>query len=633
MPSLTTNRTLDTYHYAIETHPASLQDSPVFNFEIALQSFPRAQIQRFRWTIRCSLLLLILSLISFSCTMIRETLKRYENPLYYGSKSEYLFAYVYFWELITTYTFSFSFVMIYFTFFDIHSRFENRNHLIFCITFYGIVNGIFVEIMYLSGAINELTSLHKLALNYKIFLPWVRDDVNDTFCKQILVCENFRFQIVYHNLIYGGVMPIIHCILIIVCEYIKFKCKRCLNINWYYVNTLYQPVFNRKIILVGWFVIYWFIWFVLLTFLFILQNLIPLIDQYWEYWFYTLLVSTSMAKFLLKKIARYIDQNRITMMQSFLVYKSYIYGQQHNESNDNNSNKSDDNNYNHNQKDQLIDANSNYNYNYNYNYAQNLLREQDFLVSQHRSRRTYSVQTLTATGDKNNHKYTVTSTINSTINMDSYIIFSFEWFNECLLSLIYWSIYYWFVSYSLNSYNENRFLFFVAYGVHLISEICQTTFIFSFVYYRCVDYITKYARKESKNNSNYMCLRRMSRLFKNIINDESNYFEISVRNSVDIMIRMFSSMTMGICMMILTLCEGKKVVRESDEGTFSNEIKGLFAAFILDCVYYTITLTINCCFYPKHAIIDIWQFVFTKHKKLFVMSWFACTMLAISVQQ
>lgn len=181
-----------------------------------------------------------------------------------------------------------------------------------------------------------------------------------------------------------------------------------------------------------------------------------------------------------------------------------------------------------------------------------------------------------------------TRTIN--INYTPVIIkqVSLELLIELVFDMIYFTNYYFYFIFELSKVSIITLLSRIVL-IHIFTEIIQSTVRFSKIYFNLALKVQKYLKSET---SNYI-----SRVLLRLIKDESNFDEWRIRQSVDMSLRIFSSIISFILNIIYTFGAGYQVWNR--HGFFKNKHdfhSGIFygcLAFVIDIVYFLLVFLIN----------------------------------------
>lgn len=522
--------------------------------------------------------ILFATVIMVVCSSVRfiQPLLFYQNNLFYESHL-YIITQIYtFFEYVATYTIAFTLISIMFTFYRINTNKQNKFHFVFCLIFYGIVNGVFLmlwvnyDFYYSQNKHSVSYSLHQSANDY-IFSKKLCHSIDSMPHVHSFSCTNFTLSLIYVNIVYCALMPLTHFITITMYESSLYLMKSktrarlsrhstinttdtdvsnvVMNIDVDYgynrlnsynqANKLESSQFKMqraRIKLSLLYVVFFVEWTILVSGLYFLQNMV--LD--FEIWYYCFLVSTSSMKYIMKKIARKIDQKRVML--------------------------------------DLLNININYN---------------NDLDQFH----------------------------------DDLLIFSFEWFVELLVSVIYWFIYYFWIYGSASTQdlnNLNHFFRFLVFTVmlHLFSEIFQTTLKISKLYFN----LTNTFIQSAKN------IPLVNLFVRNSNNISCNYLQWTVRNSIDIMIRFLASLVSGVFMLIYVATRGKHITYALED-TYEEYMLRLCIAFAADVLYFGLTLLINSKLHDNQCMIDIYCNIFSKHFRMWIISWICCVLLAKTMVQ
>ena len=439
-----------------------------------------------------------------------------------------------------------------------YTRFTNpKVHYFCCVFIYFIVNGI---LLYWTRC--DLYKKHGIW-----YFTLLKVD-----CKRIFNCDSFSFFYVYLQF-FIFFSPIFHCILI----YIVFWMKTTTRHD---ETDLPTREIRSQIKIITHLMFYWFVYLIFCLFALFYGNVkYTVFQKNWEEWFLGWIALTSCFKFILKKISRWIDKERV----KFMLLQS-ISTNQHRENG---------NAYRYSYR-SMCSSKS-----HNYKQSQELQMCKIDSLSQN--------QTLT---NKNyNYNYNCK-------------LFCMEWITELLLSLTYWFMYRaCYLSYMM-SLNQ-RGLLVTLILIHLMSESVETSLRLSKTYFDITD---KIIQMISTYDNWSICIFN-KRLYKKFLFDDSNYSQWTKRYSIDITIRFCVSIITGVYELIV-ICIAGKYQTVYDLNTSDKMKKAIEATLISlfgEIMYYGVAIALHSACDSDNLIgncISVWKMYGREFTLVFVSSLF-----------
>ena len=162
---------------------------------------------------------------------------------------------------------------------------------------------------------------------------------------------------------------------------------------------------------------------------------------------------------------------------------------------------------------------------------------------------------------------------------------SFEILVEIVISILYFNVFYYFFIFELSIVKE--YTQFVNITVlHVCSEIIQSLIRFSRSYF---DVTSKLLNLMIGCNDNLKMLNIIIALFK----DDSSFFEWQTRHSIDMSMRVISTMIGFTNVLLYVFAIGYKIYGFKDKAQFHRGIIYFFISFTIDMVYFLLLFLFN----------------------------------------
>ena len=198
------------------------------------------------------------------------------------------------------------------------------------------------------------------------------------------------------------------------------------------------------------------------------------------------------------------------------------------------------------------------------------------------------------------------SSNNINVNINN-VIMSFEWITELIMSIIYWANYRYFLTYYMPFLNLDQFIFTIL--LHLLSEafktiICKTRFSYQ-LYNKYINNILKIVLN---------------------IDDDCNYSQWLVRYSIDIMVRIYSSVLTAIYQIAWLFYIGKinfKSIYQFNNNQFNKALNFNIIALVVDIVIFVVSYMITLkCF--DFNLVYPFRLIYKIHKKFQIICFALC---------
>ena len=318
--------------------------------------------------------------------------------------------------------------------------------------------------------------------------------------------------------------------------------------SYYQVNYDYD-VYLKLLIH---FTVLWILWLLFGCISFIMNNMHDeILEHWWDYFYYGWLISTSLFKFILKKIVRRVDKLRILVSIDKCNFR-YKFGSDDEvtilDTTDSTHNNNNNNNNNDNDKSQLVSQ------------SHTIVPLHDDNTSgkerfDHLLDGSNADELESECGDSEDCE-------KCNQCKDQVVIFSLEWVVEVLLSLIYWYGYRQYTMLFLLKLIDTQSVSAVGltFITHIVSEILQTYKVTRFYF----DWSSKMQNKLIDKVEHYHCNEWQLKIVKTFM-DDSTEKQWIIRNSIDIIIRFCISVITALWLFIWNVIAMKAEYDWSDD--------------------------------------------------------------------
>lgn len=228
---------------------------------------------------------------------------------------------------------------------------------------------------------------------------------------------------------------------------------------------------------------------------------------------------------------------------------------------------------------------------------------------------------------------------NYNYNIQNVVRVSFEILNELMINLVYYNYYYYYFIIEL-SFEQSYLTFIETTAIHLTTEMFQSVFRFSKLYFDLSSMFLNFFEKKENSNSNCNCVYNFvyKKLICNIFgcNDSSNFEEWRSRHAIDMSTKVLSLIISFINSLLLLAIIGAKNFGLTNN-TLNNAVNYCLISFIVDVFYFAFIFWFNNnvqLFRSNLKAFNVWKpflSLYIKNKNIirlmFVLSALFCQLL------